>query len=446
MKLFPLLSIMLYATDCDLTMNFLRSLNLHMTDPIEFNLIPQNCCNYQSSTQSKVFQTYYTQISINCTSTSVTSIQLVGTNINGTLNATSLPKNLYTLKIYSNLKLSTQIPENLPSSISTLHLSSNKLYGPIPSTLPSNLTTLMLYGNVLNGSIPLLPPKVTTLYLLGNSLSGDIPNNLPSGLKEFRGFNNLFTGSVNNFPDSLNILYMDSNYFSGSVERVPNQITYYSFSYNLLSGELPTEWPLSLNTIYFEYNSFASVFPYQLLQQITELGIIENQFTGCLNVTIGCTECRIWANKFQGPAVFKKPNFLDASVNMITDVTILDTSILNMCYLEYNPMLNANGLQYLPAKCQKGNLFANNGYQCTMPHFTSKLTSLAYSSTFKSSSMMTTELQTTPFVAGSTKASTLHSTSELSTAATFESTSESTATFSNDYIKASVVTRIYKLI
>eukprot|EP00834_Sanchytrium_tribonematis_P007099 NODE_594_length_5604_cov_0.154950.p1 type:complete len:453 gc:universal NODE_594_length_5604_cov_0.154950:2702-4060(+) len=330
MKILHFLFFVIYATDCDSTMDFFKYLNMHLTDPQIFNLIPQNCCNFTSPSNLS------SKVSILCASNTVTSIQLFYLNLNGTLNATSLPNYLTNLQI-SNSKLSSKVPDILPDSLITLNLLGNRLYGSIPSTLPSNLINLYLQSNQLNGSI----------------------SNLPNSLSLFYAHTNQFSGSINNLPDSSTRVNLDNNQFSGNIDKMPSRIIWYSVSNNLLSGELMQNWPISLQSFYVDDNQFNGTLPVQLLQQLATLYIYKNQFSGCLSVPLACTTCFLYKNQLKGPITFK-----DISYNLITNLTVYDSSDLSTCIINDNPLLNATEMYTLPSRCGKTNLFADTGYFC----------------------------------------------------------------------------------
>eukprot|EP00834_Sanchytrium_tribonematis_P007692 NODE_738_length_4335_cov_0.481350.p2 type:complete len:389 gc:universal NODE_738_length_4335_cov_0.481350:3796-2630(-) len=365
--IFQTLFLVLYATDCDLTLDFFKSLNMHITDPIEFNLIPLSCCNYQSTSTFDV----YTKISIDCTSTSVTSIQIYDLNINGSINATTLPKNISYLDLSFNLKLTCEIPNNLPNSISTLSLSTNRLSGSIPNQLPSNLVTLDLQVNNLNGTIPNFPPNLRSLMISSNKIKGTIPINLPSGLTRFYSYYNQLTGSINYLPDSLTNVILDFNLLTGTINVTPSHSIKYSISYNLFTGELMQDWPISLTQFYVAHNQLIGILPHQLLKQSTALYVYENQFTGCLNTTLICDYCALQHNQFQGPIVLQKPTYVSLAFNLFTNVTILNTTAITKCEIDFNPLLNVNNL---PSMCTKTGLFVDTSYKCATRNVTSLTT------------------------------------------------------------------------
>eukprot|EP00834_Sanchytrium_tribonematis_P007808 NODE_774_length_3980_cov_0.719402.p1 type:complete len:418 gc:universal NODE_774_length_3980_cov_0.719402:2125-3378(+) len=361
--IFQILFLILHASDCQTTLDFFMYLNMHITDPVEFNLIPQNCCDYQSNSIYTPYDTPYHDIVINCTATQVTTIQVINLNINGFINSTSLPKNIKNLIISSNLQLTTLVPNDLPDSLDYLDLGGNSLYGPIPTTLPVNLTQLSFSNNHLTGNIPKMPPNLIKLYLDYNDLSGDIPNDLPSGLQYLLVYYNQFTGSINHLPDTLKQVILDVNLFNGTLDRITRHVYYFSVSYNLLSGEITADLPDKLDFLSLDYNLLTGVFPQSFLQ-VPSLYINDNPFTGCFDVVVGCTTCYMFRNQFRGPIVFQKPISLAIFGNLITNVTIIDNSTLTDCELDNNPLLNAVGLDQLPSICTKTKLFANTGYIC----------------------------------------------------------------------------------
>eukprot|EP00834_Sanchytrium_tribonematis_P009122 NODE_1538_length_880_cov_0.483995.p1 type:complete len:159 gc:universal NODE_1538_length_880_cov_0.483995:238-714(+) len=156
MSLFLILFVM--STECDLVMQFFRSLNLHVTDIARYNKIPLNCCNYNDAGS----------VIISCTSNTITSITMSFLNINGTINGNYLPPNITMLDIRYHKFLKSQIPNNLPNSLKIVDFSGNSIRGPLPSTFPTNLETFTATVNLINGSLRGFQNNIQKIDLYNN--------------------------------------------------------------------------------------------------------------------------------------------------------------------------------------------------------------------------------------------------------------------------------------
>ena len=156
------------SLDCVGVTNFAKGLGL--SNPSLLNAIEIDCC---SST------------GIICSNGLVNLIDWSNLNLNGTINALSIPASLISLKISHNQIIGT-IPTDLPNSIQFLYLDNNKLTGSIPVTLPTSLTTLDVSGNQLSGNVPSFSSRIANLTLgstnNSNKLSGSIEMNAPQSL------------------------------------------------------------------------------------------------------------------------------------------------------------------------------------------------------------------------------------------------------------------------
>eukprot|EP00834_Sanchytrium_tribonematis_P005152 NODE_293_length_10559_cov_1.046463.p8 type:complete len:135 gc:universal NODE_293_length_10559_cov_1.046463:4887-4483(-) len=84
------------SSDCPLIINFLKGLNMHQTDPVLFQRIPVDCCNFYNTDA-------YGYLTIGCkgsgSSQIINELVLAIVKINGTIQAEYLPSNLTSLSI-----------------------------------------------------------------------------------------------------------------------------------------------------------------------------------------------------------------------------------------------------------------------------------------------------------------------------------------------------------
>nr|CAD1839467.1 unnamed protein product [Ananas comosus var. bracteatus] len=181
---------------------------------------------------------------ISCSGSAVTTINLAGLGLNGTLGY--LLSNLLSLK--------------------TLDMSSNSIHDTIPYQLPPNLTYMNLANNKFSGNLPYSISKMFSLNYLNishNTLSqsiGDIFSNLTSLSQLDLSFNSL-TGDLPNSMGSLSnlsSLYLQDNQLTGSVNVLANlSLNTLNIANNNFSGWIPQEFK-SIPNLVIEGNSFTN--------------------------------------------------------------------------------------------------------------------------------------------------------------------------------------------
>eukprot|EP00834_Sanchytrium_tribonematis_P006280 NODE_447_length_7292_cov_0.701932.p1 type:complete len:650 gc:universal NODE_447_length_7292_cov_0.701932:3677-5626(+) len=349
------------SADCPVLMNFIRGLNLHLTDPDFYKLIPTDCCGYflydapggidigcsgtspnervvsfilelvkiNGTIKSQYIPTtlYYLQITNTLLNTtlpidlpdSIVTLNVYNNNLRGsipdtlpsqlkTLNAygnqftgisKSLPNSLSTLNAYNNRL--TRMP-NIPSSLQVLHLANNQIFDQLPSMIPSLLTTIHLENNLIYGSIPNnLPSTLLYCYLNSNDLQGNIPTNLPSQLNQFEVSGNLLTGSIPTFPSLLKRLRLDSNLLTGTLPTWPSGLIYLNASSNMLSGDL-SSFTLTnkMTTIDVSWNSFTGNIPVFSSSIFNILDLSYNQLNGDIDLGyVTIYDLRLSFNNFE---------------------------------------------------------------------------------------------------------------------------------------------------
>lgn len=181
---------------------------------------------------------------ITCSGSSVTSIQIPGLGLNGTLG--------YTLSDLLSLK--------------TLDLSNNNIHETIPYQLPPNVTFLNLAKNNLTGNLPYSVSTMASLVYLNvshNLLSqsiGDIFGNLQS-LSDLDLSSNNLTGDLPNSIGSLSnlsSLYLQDNQLTGPVNVLTSlTLTTLNIANNHFNGWIPQEFR-AIPNLSVRGNSFAN--------------------------------------------------------------------------------------------------------------------------------------------------------------------------------------------
>ncbi|KAF3623745.1 putative protein-like, partial [Capsicum annuum] len=166
----------------------------------------------------------------------------------------------------SYVNISSTIPLNFSSHLTTLKLGGTGLYGIIPESifhLP-NLETLDLrYSDQLSGPIPESLSNLTSLVsldLTSNTLNGTIPSWMFSQLP------------------SLRYLYLRGNHFSGQLEDFnSNSLVWIDLSNNQLQGHLPNSIQnlVNLTVLYLSFNNFSGHVDVSLFSNLKHLSDLD---------------------------------------------------------------------------------------------------------------------------------------------------------------------------
>eukprot|EP00252_Welwitschia_mirabilis_P023527 TRINITY_DN6674_c0_g1_i3.p1 TRINITY_DN6674_c0_g1~~TRINITY_DN6674_c0_g1_i3.p1 ORF type:complete len:725 (-),score=143.95 TRINITY_DN6674_c0_g1_i3:489-2663(-) len=185
---------------------------------------------------------------VTCSGSAVTSLQLSGLGLTGTL--------YYELSSFPSLKI--------------LDLSNNAITGNIPYSLPQNLQEFNLASNQLSGNIPYSISGMTNLTKLNfnhNQLSGqiqDVFNNHEALSKIDFSFNNLSQNLPRSFKSltSLSVLYLQNNQLTGPVDVLADlPLTELNIENNHFSGWIPNQWKSHSNFLYSGNNFTMSSAP-----------------------------------------------------------------------------------------------------------------------------------------------------------------------------------------
>ncbi len=104
--------------------------------------------------------------------TKLRTLNLANNFLNGSLSTVMQLPAIMIVSMYTN-PLNTELPSELPNSLSEIYLFGCGLYGTIPpSWASSNLKRINLHMNELTGSVPCFGPKMKELFLHENEFSG----------------------------------------------------------------------------------------------------------------------------------------------------------------------------------------------------------------------------------------------------------------------------------
>eukprot|EP00834_Sanchytrium_tribonematis_P005963 NODE_400_length_8090_cov_0.771522.p1 type:complete len:676 gc:universal NODE_400_length_8090_cov_0.771522:1226-3253(+) len=356
------------SADCPTLINFLKSLNLHSTDPYLYQIIPADCCNNQLGDPQMG------TITIGCVDIGsnqyITTLYIQNVKINGEIKSQFIPSTLSTLVI-SNTPLNCSIPVDLPDHLQVLHLTNNKLQGSIPNTMPSRLVDLQLSRNQLNILPDLFPNSITTLYLDHNQFTKmppipqniqylDISNNfifdnLPElssfHLKLFNAINNLIFGAIPILPALMTSLNLQHNQLNGSFPNLPNSIIELKLSFNRLSGNLSNSWPLDIAIVDLSHNLLSGS-----ISNFTDPGRSIFGYTPYLDFSWNLLSGNLpfLGNKDYDSLVFSH-NQLSGSI----DLGLSSTRILDLSFNQFDILPN-NLPRFLESLYLKNNRFSSN--------------------------------------------------------------------------------------
>ena len=289
-----LLSLVL-STDCQEVINLAIGMNMDLIQPtIMSNLSSFDCCdvNYNPS--------------ISCTTDRVKEINWNGLKLNGTVNSSAVP-----------------------STLVTLRLNTNKLFGPLKE-LPSTLGSLDVLDNLFDGLLPVTTVNMTYFRVSRNGFNGSIQM-IPNGLTVYSVYNNKLHGSLDSIPDTLQVLAVQNNYLNGTLPPF-NALWNIGLANNFFTGELPVLSSL-VTHLYCDNNNLSGVLP-TIPFNIVHL-VISNNF-------------------FYGSIIVKRPAILLINNNTITDLVIYDASVLTSCDVSKTPLLGKVSNYTI---CAKSNLY-----------------------------------------------------------------------------------------
>ncbi|XP_039142388.1 protein STRUBBELIG-RECEPTOR FAMILY 8 [Dioscorea cayenensis subsp. rotundata] len=181
---------------------------------------------------------------VSCAGSAVTSIQVSGLGLNGTLGY--LLSNLFSLRTFdiSDNDIHDGIPYQLPPNLTHLNLASNSFTGNLPYSI-STMTSLIYFNashNTLSQSIGdlfLNLENLSDLDLSFNSFTGDLPTSM---------------GSLSN----LSSLYLQDNQLTGQVNLLTNlDLIDLNIANNHFTGWIPQEFK-SIPNLVIDGNSFSN--------------------------------------------------------------------------------------------------------------------------------------------------------------------------------------------
>ena len=152
-------------------------------------------------------------------------------------------------------------------------------------------------------------------------------------------------GSINGtaIPQELTLLHLESNLISGHILALnaPKLELIYLYSNNLF-GVIQTDWPPNLLMLSLFGNYFTGNLP-ALPQSLKYLYLGYPSYDG---------------NQFTGKLIFYRPVGIFILNNLITDIVVHDTFIINECDLSGNPLLGNPNIANLTFICQTRGLYA----------------------------------------------------------------------------------------
>eukprot|EP00834_Sanchytrium_tribonematis_P003120 NODE_112_length_18534_cov_1.163656.p4 type:complete len:515 gc:universal NODE_112_length_18534_cov_1.163656:12723-11179(-) len=337
------------STQCMDVINLAKGLGMDKVQPQTYLQLQTDCCS---------------AVGVTCDN----SKQHVGTitwpalNLNGSINETAINR-LIDLKF--------------------VHLSDNFIVGSMP-TISIGLNVFSAYHNALNGSIALIPFVMTGLYLGSNHLTGNIPTNFPPSLTSLDIGYNLLSGGIPALPYLIDRLYIQSNMLIGTIGQFPSKLVAGFYYANLLTGLIPP-FPSSLELLSIGQNMLEGVIP-ALPPSLYSLELNSNLFSKFENPIMNIRDLRAQGNLLSGEiTITGNPQNVILFNNLLTGISIQNTSSLATCDISNNPMLGSASLSSL-SKCTKNYLYflAPKSTTALMSKFSSLSAAFSKTSTFGS--------------------------------------------------------------
>ncbi|PHT40221.1 hypothetical protein CQW23_19075 [Capsicum baccatum] len=244
--------------------------------------------------------------------------------------------------LYS-VNISSTIPLNFSSYLTTLQLSGAQLRGVLPERVfhLSNLEHLELSYNSLTGPIPSNVTGLQNLqflFLRSNYLNGTIPSwifSLPS-LSLLSLSNNSFSGNIQEFKSkSLYSVDLKENQLQGPIPKSLLDLQglfSLRISQNNQSGQIASTVcnPKTLRVLDWGSNHLNGTIPYCLgeMSELADLDLNNNCLSGTINTTFATenefTIINLYGNKLQGkvpPSLIncRRLEFLDLGDNQLND-------------------------------------------------------------------------------------------------------------------------------
>ena len=182
----------------------------------------------------------------------LTSLALYTSSLHISLNLNYLC-NLSTLKIYNNLPIINNFPENI-IELQLATFMSHEAWPNLLSRLPNNLKILKLNCDNFNSPLNTLPKNLECLILYSKKFNHAI-NNLPKTLKILKIESAIFNKSLNDLPKSLSELQISSNSFNGSLNHLPNNLETLKISSDIFNNPI-YNLPQPLKTLILNCEKF----------------------------------------------------------------------------------------------------------------------------------------------------------------------------------------------
>ena len=156
------------SSDCPNVIQLAKGMNVSAIRPSLMNLLQMDCCSAGLNPSATVTNLNYVDCDF---AQRVVSINWSYIGLNGVINSSAIPPLLTFLNLGFN-SLTGSFPI-LPSGLTYLSLSSNRIIGNIAGNLPVGLTDFRVRGNLMTGDLSIFPPNIQYLYLNSPSVSGN---------------------------------------------------------------------------------------------------------------------------------------------------------------------------------------------------------------------------------------------------------------------------------
>eukprot|EP00834_Sanchytrium_tribonematis_P005532 NODE_342_length_9153_cov_0.637376.p1 type:complete len:480 gc:universal NODE_342_length_9153_cov_0.637376:2147-708(-) len=281
-----------------------------------------------------------------------------------------LPPNLQYIDVSNNL-IFDELPNEFPNTLTYLGASNNMIYGPI-EYIPPNLNQILMKNNQLNGSLPYFPDSLRSLELQFNQLTGHLQSRLPNEMYKLSLAYNILTGSISNFASvaNLNNLDLSWNLFTGILPVLGSAIyTTVDFSHNLLMGDIDLS-NSKVDYLYLSFNQFKKL-PVSLPQSISHFGLAGNSLSGNISNNLFSTlywldlSCNLLTGNIPSISPYY---YLNISHNLFTGSIPISLKSVGVLDLSYNQLSGCINFQFTGSSFYFNNNFLSGNFSFKTPY------------------------------------------------------------------------------